>query len=195
MKRSIILCLLAISTLVSAQRFEGGVLLGMNVSQIHGDSQGGYRKAGLAAGTFVKTSFRESWGGLLELRYTGKGSSLITEDGNFVLRLQYIEIPILMTYTYFKKIQPQIGVSLGYLFRQTQKESGIITPIDEYNELEIAGCGGIDYEITSYLSVNIRYSISMIPIWQLYPGATSVRTMEAAYNDVITFAFYYQIGK
>lgn len=195
MRNIFIFLLILISSGISAQRFTGGISAGLNVSQIHGDGQGGYRKASPVGGAWVKTDFRENWGGMLELRYNEKGSSLIMDDGNLILRLQYVEVPVLVTYNIFGKLQPQAGVSIGYLFRQTQKESGIVDDIEDYNEMEVAGSIGVDYKIQENLSVNVRYSISMIPIWQQHPGATSVNNMEAAYNDVVSFTFYYRIGR
>ncbi|MBN1951108.1 MAG: PorT family protein [Bacteroidales bacterium] len=195
MKKILIVFLLTSASVVHGQRFTGGLLAGLNVSQIHGDTQGGYHKAGAAGGVFVKTDFRENWGGMLELRYNEKGSGLLMDDGTLILRLQYIEVPVMVTYDIFEKVQPQAGVSIGYLFRQVQREGGIVDPIDDFNPIEVAACLGAEYKISENLGVNIRYAISMIPIWQQFPGATSTRNLEAAYNDVISFAIYYRFGR
>ena len=188
MKKILVVLLLALTSFAYGQRFTGGVFAGLNVSQIHGDTQGGYHKAGPAGGAFVQTDFRENWGGMLELRYNEKGSGLLMDDGNLIIRLQYIEIPVLVTYNFFEKVQPQAGVAFGYLFRQTQKEGGIVDPIDDYYNFEVSACLGVAYSLSDLLKVNVRYAISMIPIWQAYPGAMAARSLEAAYNDVITFS-------
>jgi hypothetical protein len=198
MKRTLIFLILFIPVCSMGQRFTGGVLLGLNASQIHGDTGGGYHKAGIAAGAFVKTEFREKWGGLLELRYSAKGSAIPSDDIWVKINLQYIEVPVMITYDVFKKFQPQAGVSIGYLFRQTQNYGSgyIIIPDDEgFNAYEVAGCLGIDYKVLDNLRINLRYSLSMIPVQQDFPGATSTRNLEASYNDVLTFAVYYQIGR
>lgn len=197
MKKLLLVILLSIPLCIYAQRFTGGVAGGLNVSQIHGDTEGGYRKAGFVGGAFVKTYFREKWGGLLEIRYAEKGSALVFNDQK-KFRLQYIEIPILATYDAYKKIQPQAGISIGYLFRQMENDgNGYVEIPDDvaYDDLEVAACLGVNYQIFDNINLNLRYSISMIPIYQIHPGATSVRKLEASYNDVVSFVVYYQIGR
>ena len=55
---------------VNAQRFKGGILIGMNASQIEGDGWAGFYKGGLLAGAFVNTDLKDKFGAQLEIKYS-----------------------------------------------------------------------------------------------------------------------------
>ena len=195
MKKIIVLFFLFLPLSLIAQRFTGGVELGLNASQIQGDLWAGYNKAGLVAGAFVFTRFDDRWGAQMEIRYAAKGSS-ININGPYIekIRLQYIEIPVLGTFDLVDKIKLQAGISFGYLFSAAQNFGSGYQEFDNMpNRTELAMCGGINYELFDRLDVNARYSYSILPIWERYPGATYFEG-NAWFNDVITFGIYYWIG-
>jgi hypothetical protein len=187
--------ILCIPLTLLGQRFQGGIMAGLNVSQIDGDLREGYNKAGLAGGAFVSTEFTPKWGVRMDIRYAEKGSA--TSKDNPVVqkfRLQYIEIPLLATYEMVNKLSFQWGISYGYLFSAAQNDgSGYF----EFNELpnqnEMAVCAGINYSALHRLDVNARFSYSLFPVWANYSGATY--GTRAWFNNVVTFGFYYWIGK
>jgi hypothetical protein len=75
MKYLLLLIVFLIPTLASrAQKFEGGVLGGVNGSQVRGDFTSGYQKPGINAGAYVNYNWSEKtfWG--MELRFSQKGS-------------------------------------------------------------------------------------------------------------------------
>jgi hypothetical protein len=192
MKKYFLIILLCIPGFIYSQRFEGGFLAGFNASQIDGDRMGGYNKAGIMAGAFVTTKFQNKWGGQLEIEYSVKGSaSSVRGVEKIRYRLQYIDIPVLITYDLNKKIMFQGGVILGYLF-SSQQSIGYgyedIGPVDKY---AVSASLGGSYLLLDNLSINARYSYSIIPIYASYPGATG---SFAWYNNVVSFTFNYRIG-
>jgi len=64
----------SLTTQMLAQDFYAGATGGLVLSQVDGDSFGGYNKFGGNAGLFVRNSFGEKWGGRMELKYIQKGS-------------------------------------------------------------------------------------------------------------------------
>ena len=82
-----------------SQRFEGGVIGGLNASQVDGDNYSGYHKPGIAFGGFVQTNLSRSVYAAMELKFMQKGSrnidSLAT-DGQikYIMRLNYIDLPV-----------------------------------------------------------------------------------------------------
>ncbi len=191
--KKIFLLLLLIPGLCYAQRFKGGVVAGFNVSQIDGDFWAGYNKAGLVGGAYVFTEFIDAWGAQMEIRYTAKGSAnSIQSDEHRKIRLQYIELPLMATYNFLADLQAQTGVSLGYLFNAAQNDGYGYETFDQFDKFEIALSIGANYEIVEKLSINIRFSYSILPTYALYSGASYPYAM---YNNVITFAFYYRIGQ
>jgi hypothetical protein len=126
--------LLFFPTLASAQRFIGGVAVGMNITQVDGDQLFGYYKAGFNGGPYVKLMLdkKQRFSVTMELLYTQKGAfqkmpvpeghSMAIGDTIFIdhlytelytnifykLRTDYLEIPLLFHYD-----DPRSKVSIG----------------------------------------------------------------------------------
>jgi hypothetical protein len=197
MKKLIIILVLGLPVVAYAQRFKGGVVLGLNACQIDGDSLSGYNKAGLTGGAFVYTDFDNKWSAQLELKYSSKGSSSVPKDNSFYhkFRLQYIEMPILAKYKLFKVVELQAGISLGYLFsakENLEDGSGWINFYRSPNKFETTAFGGINITALDPFCLNVRYSYSIFPIVTPYSGASYGKG--AWYNNVITLGIYYHIG-
>jgi len=192
MKKILFFFFLILSVSSNAQRFNGGIVLGMNVSQIDGDAWGGYNKAGVVAGAYVFTKLSNNWGAQLEIRYSAKGSaqSLNNMDGRKI-RLQYIELPFVATYDFAKKLEASAGASFGYLFSAAQNDGYGYEEFEQFDKFGVEVCIGLKYSIFDNLSVSARFAYSVVPIYALYSGASGGNAM---YNNVVTFAFYYRIG-
>src|SRR5665647_1348054 len=95
----LILFLLTITSMFSyAQRFEGGVLGGLNASQVDGDTYSGYKKPGVVIGGYVQTNLSQTVFVAMELKFAQKGSRNIDSlavDGRkkYIMRLNYAEMP------------------------------------------------------------------------------------------------------
>ena len=193
MKKFLIFCFLTLSLSALGQRFNGGIVGGMNVSQIDGDTWGGYNKAGLVGGAYVFTQFQNNWGAQMEIRYAAKGSApSINNPLHLKIRLQYVELPLVATYAFTEKLQVYAGGNFGYLFSAAQNEGYGYQEFQEFDKYSVDACAGVNYHLLDNLSINVRFSYSVVPIYALYSGATGIYAM---YNNVITFAFYYRIGK
>jgi hypothetical protein len=193
MKKILIFCFLAISVNSFSQRFNGGIVGGLNVSQIDGDTWGGYNKAGLVGGAYVITQFQNSWGARMEFRYAARGSApSINNPLHLKIRLQYVELPLLATYTFTKKLELHAGGIFGYLFSAAQNEGYGYQEFQEFDKYSVDACIGGNYRLLDNLSVSARFSYSVVPIYALYSGASGAYAM---YNNVISFALYYRIGK
>lgn len=194
MKKLLVLLLILISVSINAQRFQGGLMGGFNVSQIDGDNWAGYNKAGLVGGAYVFTDFTERWGAQLEIRYTSKGSATPKSYyPKIKFRLQYIEIPLLAKFEVINNLDLQAGASFGYLFSAARNDGDGYVKFEEVpNRMEIAICTGLNYSFFERFDVNLRYSYSVFPVFSKYTGATY--GTGAWYNNVITFGIYFRIG-
>jgi opacity protein-like surface antigen len=180
------------SVSISAQRFHGGLLGGINASQIDGDNWDGYHKAGLNFGAFVNTDLKDKWSAQLEIKYSAKGSSNSSPDDLKMISLRYIDIPVLATYQAMDKLKIQAGVSFNYLFSSMLYE-GDWYPFDEKcNPVESAIAIGINYNLLNNIDVNARYNYSIMPIHSRY--STSSWGDGAWFNNVLSFSVYYNIG-
>jgi len=192
MKQILILILILMPVISFAQRFKGGALVGFNVSQIDGDFWAGYNKAGMVGGAYVYTELKDAWGAQMEIRYSAKGSAnSIYSDVHRKIRLQYIEMPLLATYNFFKDFQAQGGLSIGYLFNAAQNDGYGYEEFDQFDQYEAALNIGVNYEVLEKIGVNVRFSYSILPTYAMYSGASFPYAM---FNNVITFGIYYKIG-
>lgn len=180
--------------LLNAQRFKGGVIGGINASQIDGDTWAGYYKMGLVAGAFVKTDFVDKWGGQLEIKYSAKGSAnAFSTSYPVLIRLRYIDLPVLATYEAIENLKVEGGISINYLF-DAQYYDGVWS--DQWDiepsKLETALTFGVNYRFFQSFDMNLRYSYSLFPVRS--KTSTDSFGRGAWFNNLFTFALYFEIG-
>jgi hypothetical protein len=81
--------------------FTATAILGFNASQIDGDETAGYNKFGLNVGARAGVKFAPNWEVDFEILFSQQGSQSTFVRGqprDFVLDLNYIEVPILVHY-------------------------------------------------------------------------------------------------
>ncbi len=172
---------------ISAQTFKSGAMLGFSGSQIDGDMQAGYNKLGAFAGVFVKTNFSKITGVKIELNYTGKGATKTTNKiQEFKTHLNYVELPILITFELLKDIEINVGVSPAYLISSKLYEIGYEIPETEYDlqNYDFSGIVSICYNFVDNFSLNARVNYSIVPIME-NPGW---------FNSNICFALVYKFN-
>lgn len=185
-----------LSVKASAQRFQGGILVGMNASQIDGDTWVGFFKGGILAGAFVNTDLQDKFGAQLEIKYSPKGSAPGSKHPNYPakIRLNYIDVPIMGTYEAAKNLKLEGGLSFNYLYK-AQYFDGAWFEWDEGegpNSFETAILFGINYRFFQRFDLNLRWNYSLFPVRATYSG--SPYSEGAWYNQVINFGLYFHIG-
>ena len=191
---------------LSAQRFQGGLLAGITLSQVDGDSYAGYNKLGMQGGVFVKTRFEHNFGAQMEIRYAGRGARKPTssEDTDiYKLTLHYIDVPLMITYSLKKKVVFDLGIVPGYLFGKKGEDNGGPLPQEflvDYKSVDIAWLAGVNFLLTKNLMINLRYSYSLLSIndYENTPGnygpvGNLFGYNNGDYNNYITIGLYYQI--
>jgi hypothetical protein len=191
---------------LSAQRFQGGLLAGVTASQVDGDSYAGFNKLGLQGGVFVNAHLKNNFGAQLEIRYAGKGARKPTSSDDteiYKLALHYIDLPLMVTYTFRKKVVFDLGIVPGYLFARNGEENG--GPVDEswfvgFKKTDIAWMVGVNYKINKYILVSLRYSYSLLSINENVHALSSYGPIgnlfgynNGDYNNYLTLGLYYQI--
>ena len=197
MKRSYIVFFLFFITQTNfAQTFGGGFLAGISMSQLDGDSFGGFNKAGFTGGIFTNTQINKDMEIQLELRYVQKGSHSGSKDLNFYSsKLNYIELPLFLRYRIYSKLSADLGIALGYLQKSTEDKDGYgDLPADPaFNKTEFSGLAGLEYQLWKQLSVNVRYNYSILPVRD-HPGEQTWYLNKGQYNSVFTITIYYQLA-
>ena len=169
----LIFFLLGITSMFSySQRFEGGVLAGLNASQVDGDTFSGYRKAGVVLGGYVQTNLSQTIFAAMELKFAQKGSrnvdSLAT-DGRikYVMRLNYAEMPIYLGIRTSDRITILAGLSAGYLISGNEYDDyGKIQEEDQhpFNAIDVEALLGFRFQLTKRLFIDLRGAYSLLPI-------------------------------
>lgn len=175
MKRVLFLfgLLIFIGEFASAQRFEGGILGGLNASQVDGDAYTGYKKPGIVAGVYVQTNLSRSVFAGMELKFAQKGSrhidSLAVDPTQikYVMRLNYAELPVYIGIRTGEKVSFFFGPSFGYLISGKEyNDYGPFLPQDKhpFNAFDLEAMLGFRFQIGSRIYVDLRGAYSMLPI-------------------------------
>lgn len=179
-----------------AQTFGGGFLAGASLSQLDGDSWGGYHKIGITAGAYTFTQLNKYVKAQFELRYTEKGSKSNSKDPSifYQSRLNYIEAPLLLKYSFLQKFNADIGLAAGYLVKGTEDDGyGELEADPPFKPYELSFLVGVHYEILEKLHFNIRFNYSVLPVGD-HPGGQTWLFNRGQYNNVLTFTVYYQLA-
>lgn len=203
MKKIVLLgfaCLFAF--VVEAQRFEGGLLGGLNASQVDGDFTQGYHKPGILVGGYVQTDLSPIIYVGMEIKYAQKGSrknsdSETQDQEKYIMRLGYMDIPVYLGFRTSKAISFIAGLSVGYLVHGGEWNNyGRFLPEDEspFDDFDFQALIGTRFEITDRICFDLRIAYSFLPTREL-PGDIRWYWWDDQYNNVISTSFYYRLGK
>jgi opacity protein-like surface antigen len=205
MKKLLIIALFVIPVMISAQRFNGGALVGICASQVDGDTYAGFDKVGLLGGVFVNTKFTKAWGAQMEIKYNGKGARKKTSESDpesYSLTLHYIDLPLMINFTIQDKFIIDAGFVPGYLFAKNGEEGEYKLSDEEiraFKKVDLSWLLGLNYKITDNFIANIRYSYSLFSIRD-YENVNANYGIIAQifgytngdYNNFLTMGIYYQ---
>ncbi|MEO8087145.1 MAG: porin family protein [Bacteroidota bacterium] len=175
----------------SGQKFNAGILGGISTSQVDGDHLSGFHKAGLKAGGFVSRKIGERMQLQFEMEFIQKGSRLpLSKDGVFYLmRLNYIEVPLLVNYRLGKKWTIEAGGAFATLVSTYEEDQlGEITNAPPFHSADYLVCVGGNYFITDHLIFNARYSYSVTTIRPKNENYNYFYFIGGQYNKVLAFS-------
>lgn len=203
----IVSLLLALSSPLSAQRFKGAVMAGMNISQVDGDEVYGYNRVGGHFGLAAILPIKK-WDITLETIFNQKGAyeGMQYQDsavgtvinGKYDLRLNYVEIPVLAHYTDRDLFTFGVGFSYGRLvsFKEIEHD-GVIPPYSdtvEFRKNDYNVLVDLQVRVWKQLKFNARFGYSMFPIrertfYNLYSIKPPYERKQ--YNHLLTFRLVY----
>lgn len=193
--------LLSFSTSHSAyaQKFEGGVMAGLCASQVAGDTYSGYDKAGIFAGGYVSLPLSNSLDIRLEMDYIQKGSRKnpvpsINDYDSYIMRLGYVEMPVLFQYHIGSKLLAEVGPAISFLLHSSERFNQEDVYGHQFNKQNLSIIAGISYPITEKISAGLRTNDSLISIrkdrvtgdvWRLWDYGQ--------FNDVLVLTVGYKL--
>jgi len=187
---------------LSAQVFLGAVMGGMNMSQVDGDEVYGYHRFGGTLGAAAILPIN-NFDLTLETNFVQKGAyqkAIYDSDsitGEYSLRLNYVEIPLMVHYTDKNFISAGIGFSFARLVQAKEIEHGgyqdpymDTVPFDnnEWNFL-----ADVQIRVWKRLKFNVRFSYSLFPIREreYHPSWSDESWTRKQYNNLWTFRLVY----
>jgi len=202
------LIIIGVSQPLLAQIIKGEALLGFNLTQVEGDEVHGFRKPGLNIGAGVLIPFRKNWDVSMEVTFNQKGarqkpqysdslSSGQVITGEYKLRLNYVEIPVMVFYTDKEFISIGAGFSWGRLVGIQEWEHGNLvetTTVNSgtYDKNDFSYIIDARIRIKGPLKFGVRYQNSMMKIrtreFTDLSGSTWTRDQ---YSKVLTFRLIY----
>ena len=191
-----------------AQRIQGAIIAGGNLSQVDGDEIFGFNKLGFNGGLAAIVPFGKSMQLSIETLYSQKGSyqGKQYEDvdsagnvttGEYKVNLDYVEVPVLFMYNDKDIITGGVGFSYGRLVRVREYEHGQrveSTTLNggPYEKNDFSALADVRFRIYKKLKFNVRYAYSLAKIrtreFENLLGDTWERKQ---YNNSITFRLIY----
>ncbi len=129
--------LVAAPTLLHAQIIKGEVFVGGNAAQVDGDECYRYRKFGVHAGAGALVPITSFMDVGLEVLFSQKGANkndslnlhLGSYTGTYNLKLNYVEVPLMIYLTDKNRFSVGIGFSYGRIVGISEKVNGVSTGI------------------------------------------------------------------
>lgn len=150
-----------------AQEFNAGVFGGVTVSQVDGDTYGGFNKLGLTGGAFVNRELDYNIYWQLEIKYVERGAYEDFGSGipSYKTVYRYLELPLSVHYLFDGRIQAEIGISPEVLLSYAYYEGGYKVEYDqtENRPFGLSAFAGIYYWFIPSTGVGLRYTYSAIP--------------------------------
>ena len=207
MSRKLILLIIIVVLITSAksyaQRIMGAVIAGVNATQVDGDEVFGYHKFGLNAGLAAIVPFDDHWAISIENIYSQKGAHqrsvyLDSLDGSYDLKLNYLDVPVLLQYTDKDIATFGAGMSWGRLVGITEQRNGYPltgTTLQSgiYQSSDFNILLDVKFRIIDRLRFNVRYAYSIRPIAtrEVIDSKTGKPNIRDQYNGMFTFRLYY----
>lgn len=163
----------------SNQTFRGGPILGMNFSQVDGDTDGGVHKVGIHAGVGSYVSLSQRAGMQLDILFSQKGSRFARETSSpsagayfvqYKMKLNYIEIPLSFQYYYNPDIHFGLGASFNRLLSSDESWLSLLgwrtfdSEVFPFEKNSWDGFLSASYRLTDAIRVEVRYQRSLTPI-------------------------------
>ena len=191
-----------------AQRFLGALAFGGNLTQVDGDEVYGYKKIGLNAGVSSLLPIHEKWFISLEVAFSQKGAyqkypreyDPSKQLPFYNLRLDYLEIPMMIHFEDKHFVMIGTGFSLNRLVGVKEIEWGILTSTGPRNGIytinDINWMVDIRFRIYKSLRLNFRYTYSVSKIrTRTYTDYTGYSWTRDQFNNVLTMRLIYTFNE
>ncbi len=184
----------------------GGLIVGMNASQIDGDQAGGFNKVGLVAGIRGGFYLSEKSMITIDMLYSQRGSQrkpnpkLGDNFAPYSINTPYIEVPLLFHFKDWKqeyedgssyhRVSAEAGLAFGYLINPTVTNYHYDKEIQNFNKIDIGWTIGVSFYFNEHIGFSSRFQRSLTP---LYNNQKYVKNFERLLGYHFNFGVFYVI--
>ncbi|MBC7949610.1 MAG: PorT family protein [Chitinophagaceae bacterium] len=186
-----ILCIVLASaflfTAVQAQSVQFGIKAGVNAANIDISNGNEYdSKIGMHAGGLVHIHINDHFAIQPELVYSMQGCK--TEDDDFKLKLNYVNVPVLAQYMFNGGFRLQTGPQFGFLTSAKTKNGEVEVDVnDEIKSTDFSWAFGAAYLSKVGVGVDFRYNLGISNVSEVAAFETK--------NRVFQLGLFYQFAK
>ena len=179
----LVVSLVALTSVASAQGFGWGVKAGINVAGVSNAESGVGSMIGFTGGVFADYRFSDLVALSADLLYSAQGCRYNSDNK---MTLSYLNIPILANFYVWGNLAVKAGLQPGFLLGSSgrlfgEKESGT----DGLKSVDLTIPVGVSYEFPMGLILDARYGIGATNILDYKDAGTSrngVFTITAGYR-------------
>jgi hypothetical protein len=160
------------------RRFLGGIVAGLNLSQIDGDAEAGFNKMGLNVGARGGVILSKKWEIAIEMLFSQKGSQSRMIQGvprNIKCNLNYLEIPLEVCFKdweisdgdagkSYMRIMASAGLSYNYLMGGSLFLNPSQETLDRFRKYEVAMRFSASVFFTRNWALNLGWTRSITSI-------------------------------
>ncbi|HRA73652.1 MAG TPA: porin family protein [Flavobacterium sp.] len=153
-----------------AQKAQFGAKVALNVANITGDVENPSSFIGWQIGGYAEFKISEKFTIQPELMYSAQGGKESNYEEEFITKLGYINIPIMVKYFLAKSFSLEAGPQIGFLTRaKAELESSAGETFEVYikDDVESIDFGfnlGAGYDFTEKFSAGLRYNFGLYDI-------------------------------
>jgi len=194
------------------QSFRPVFMAGVVASQVDGDTYAGYHKLGYFFGlginrqlskrvemefgiTFLQKGVRKN--------YATDSASLNNPNNQFyLLRLNYVEVPLFVRIHAYKKFKFEVGGAFAYLIKNPpseQSQNGYYND-KQFKNFDFSYLIGLGYQLKPNVFINLRYEYSVIPFRDYYQSTKGIYHGQfpyslfntGLYNNLLILSYNYK---
>ena len=172
MKKVLFILAIAIAATgsVNAQDVKIGAKVGLNLANITGDFDGDDldAKTGFNLGVFAEISLSDKLIFQPELLFSTQGAKLEETNYNYSLKLNYLNIPLMIKYAVTDKFALELGPQVGFLLSANEEETfNGETASDEedvkdyFKSIDFGLNFGASFDVSEKIIIGARYNLGL----------------------------------
>ncbi|MDR0603037.1 MAG: PorT family protein [Bacteroidales bacterium] len=214
-------CILLSSIILSdAQVFKAEIIGGINLTQVNGDQEIGYKKVGAHTGigvmfpfNFKRNQENKPWAVSMEILFNQRGARARNLNYNpqdtvakysqgkfrYLLRLNYVSIPVIIHFTDKDKWTVGLGMAYNRMFSSKEWEYDVLQTHDSLrlNPNDFTVLADVRVRIWQQLKFGFRFEYSMFSLrTRSFPYTTKNRAeTRNQYNNSLTFYLVFMLNE